>query len=207
MQKVTLQVQKRERTGKEGARKVRQEGMVPGVIYSPSLTPVPIRMDPGEIRDALIKHGVNTLFELKSDDVPDINGKLAIVKEIQRHPISRQYLHVDLYEVDPNRKVYIEVPIEVEGKAKGVEKGGMLEVILRSIEIKCTPLNIPDHIKIDVTSLDIGDVLHIEDIVFPEGSEPVADSKEPVLAIHAPAKEDAKEEGEEEEAKEEGGEG
>ncbi len=206
MQKVMLEVQKRERTGKEGAKKVRKEGMVPGIIYSPTLHPVPVKMDPTKIREALIKHGANTLFEIKSGDVPEIHGKLAIVKEIQRHPISRKYLHVDLYEVDPGREIYVEVPIEVEGKARGVEKGGMLELLMRNIEIKCTPLNIPDYIKVEVTSLDIGGVLHVEDIEFPEGIKPVEDPKKPVITILAPekAEEEMEEEAEEKEGETEG---
>ena len=200
MQRVPLKVYPRERLGKEGAKKIRKEGLVPAIIYSPTINPIPVKLEPGEVREALIKHGVNALFDLQPEGIPELEGRVAIVKEIQRHPISRAYLHVDLYEVDLNRRVYVEVPIEPAGKAKGVEKGGMLEIIRRTIEIKCLPLNIPDSIKVDITPLDIGDVLHIEDVAFPEGVEPTEDPKEAILTILAPegAGEEA-EEGEEEE--------
>lgn len=200
MQRVPLKVYPRERLGKEGAKKIRKEGLVPAIIYSPTINPIPVKLEPGEVREALIKHGVNALFDLQPEGIPELEGRVAIVKEIQRHPISRAYLHVDLYEVDLNRRVYVEVPIEPVGKAKGVEKGGMLEIIRRTIEIKCLPLNIPDSIKVDITPLDIGDVLHIEDVEFPEGVEPTEDPKEAILTILAPegAGEEA-EEGEEEE--------
>ncbi len=197
MQKVSLKVYRREKVGKEGAKKVRREGFVPAVIYSPNIQPTPIKVEPKVIKESLIKYGVNTLFSLESEEIPELNGKMAIVKEIQRHPISREYLHVDLYEVDVNKKVYVEVPVEVVGKAVGVEKGGMLEVLMRTIEVKCLPLSIPDSIKIDVTSLDLGGVIHIEDIEFPEGVEPVEDPKEPVITVLAPEGEEEGEEGEE----------
>ncbi len=197
MQRVQLKVYPREKIGKEGARKVRKEGLVPAIIYSPNLDPTPIKVDPALVREALIKHGVNTLFDLQAEGLPELDGKVAIVKEIQRHPISRQYLHVDFYEVDLSKKVYVEVPVEPVGKAVGVEKGGMLEIIRRTIEVKCLPLSIPDHIKVDISSLDIGGVLHVGDIEFPEGVEPAEDPKEPILTILAP--EGAEEEGEEEE--------
>lgn len=205
MQRVQLKVYPRERLGKEGAKKIRREGFVPAIVYSPNINPTPVKVDPAVIREALIKYGVNTLFDLEAEGIPELNGRVAIVKEIQRHPISRKYLHVDLYEVDLNRKVYVEVPVEAVGKAIGVEKGGMLELIRRTIEVKCLPLSIPDSIKVDVSNLDVGGVIHIEDIEFPEGVEPAEDPKEPVITILAPEGGE-EEEGEEGEGEESGGE-
>jgi large subunit ribosomal protein L25 len=88
----------------------------------------------------------------------------ALLKELQRHPVGGQYLHADFYEVAMDRKIRVRVPVTTRGKAQGVEMGGMLQIIRRELEVLCLPDDIPENIEIDITELDMGESVHVEDI-------------------------------------------
>jgi large subunit ribosomal protein L25 len=139
--------------------------------------------------------------ELEILDGDQSINRLALIQEVQHHPLKRQPLHVDFHAVSATEKIISEVPIEAVGEALGVRTfGGLLEYSLRSLEVECFPQDLPDIIRIDVTNLNIGEALHVRDIKLPNGVEAVTDAdltaisvvasrvgEEPAATIEAPA--------------------
>ena len=200
-----LEAEVRDRTGKGVARKLRRAGKIPGVLYGPRNAPLPLAVKAHEFQKALGRSkGEQVLFTLKLTGAGE-GSRLALVKELQRHPVSDAIRHVDFYEVFMDQEVRVEVPVAVVGKAKGVEHGGMLEILLRTVEVMALPQNIPNEIQVDVSGLDIGDALHVRDITPPEGVKITEDASAAVVTVigmEAPeeAEEEEAEEGEEGEA-------
>jgi len=130
--------------------------------------------------------GLNVLFNLKiegRDTIP------VMVKEYQAHVLSRHFLHVDFLKVDLKKKISVQVPIQLVGKAPGVKEGGILEHITRSIKVVCLPTAIPESIEVDVSALDIGDNLHVHDLKLPQGVEIPAGVDFTIAAVVAPVEE------------------
>ncbi|RMG59711.1 MAG: 50S ribosomal protein L25/general stress protein Ctc [Deltaproteobacteria bacterium] len=203
MAEYAFDVTKREKTGKEVAKKLRRQGMVPAIIYGRGKTPVPISVERRSIEKYLREVSGTTLIRLRVNGSDEI---FAIVKDYQLDPVKDEVIHVDFQEVDLTQKTTVEVPIVIVGKAKGVERGGLMEVVTREIEVECLPTQIPEKIEVDVTDLDIGAVVHVEDLQFPEGVEPAVDPDLTILTIYEPAEEEeAVAEEEAEEAAEEAG--
>jgi large subunit ribosomal protein L25 len=111
-----------------------------------------------------------TIFSLSIQNGSTVS-KPAVIKELQRHPVTGKFLHVDFYEIDMDRKLRVMVPVVPKGKAKGEELGGMLQIIEREIEVLCMPHEIPESLEVDVTELGIGSTLHVRDISLPGGVE------------------------------------
>ncbi len=191
-----MNVTKREKTGKEIARKLRGQGMIPGVLYGPGADPIPLAVRANELKKVLFRYrGEQILFNLNVEDNGSSLQKMALVKELQYHPVTDEIIHVDFYEISMDREVEVEVPIEVVGKAKGVERGGHLQLLLHTMTVSCLPGAIMDKIEVDVSDLDIGDVVHVRDLTPPEGVRYLDHPDEPVVTILAPeAEEEAKEE-------------
>jgi large subunit ribosomal protein L25 len=111
----------------------------------------------------------------------------AVLKETQTHPLTGRVTHVDFYEVALGRKFRVEVPLRIKGKAVGIEMGGVLDVVTRSLEVECTPDQVPEYLELDVASLGIGDSLHLADVRFPEGVVPTEkDLRMTLAAVHTP---------------------
>jgi large subunit ribosomal protein L25 len=161
----------RKTTGNGPARSLRREGMFPAVLYGPSTQPIMLAVNVREFERAVQKGNIRrTIFSLSIQNGATLS-KPAVIKELQTHPVSGQFLHVDFYEIDMNRKLRVMVPIVPKGKAKGEEFGGMMQIIEREIEVFCLPQQIPDALELDVTELGIGDTLHVNDIALPAGVE------------------------------------
>jgi len=109
-----------------------------------------------------------------------------MVKELQTHPVTHRFLHVDFYEIDMQRKIKVMVPVVVRGKAKGVEDGGLLQIVRREIEVLCLPTEIPEAFEVDVSDLDIGDAIHLEDIQTVGNVEIVEETNVTVVTVLAP---------------------
>jgi len=124
--------------------------------------------------------------------------KPAMIKELQTHPVSGNFIHVDFYEIDMKRQIRVMVPIVTRGISKGVELGGMLNIVRREVEIFCLPGDIPESIEIDITDLDIGDAIHIDDISLGSDIEVASDVNFTVVTVLSPKIEEAEEEVEEE---------
>ena len=205
MKFIDFNVDKRTQTGNSPARQLRRDGMVPAVIYGPGKTSEKLSVNGHELEMLLKKsRSVQMLLNLK---VEGGETRPAMLKELQRNPVTHEMLHVDFYEIDPTRKIKVHVPVEPKGKAHGVEMGGMLQVIRRELEVLCLPGEIPEVIEIDVTELEIGGSIHVQDIPVDGGVEIPADVNFTVITCLGKKAEEAAE-GEEgaEEAEEEAGE-
>ena len=209
MEELVLNAKKRDKTGKEEANKLRKEGFIPGVVYGGAET-LSLSFDEKDLKKILSgNRGDNTIFQLNIEGAEKRECNV-IVREFQSKPVKKELLHVDFYEVSMDKEIAITVAIVLEGKAFGVDQeGGMLNHMMKDVEVECLPTSIPDEIKIDVTELKIGDVLHLKDVPMPEGVNLLEDPEEPVVSVTMIVEEVVEapeaEEGEEgEEAKEEG---
>lgn len=166
METQTLQVEVREVGGKGPARQLRMNGRIPAVFYGPGVDTTKLTLSPKELTRALsTEMGRNIVLEL------EVGGekRLAMVKDLQVHPVSRTPLHVDLYRVSTDREVEVNVPLRTRGRAAGVQKGGNLEVIYREVPVRATPDKIPAAIVVDVTSLELNEATTVEQLPLPEG--------------------------------------
>jgi large subunit ribosomal protein L25 len=181
-----LAVEVREGSGKGIARKLRASGRIPGVCYGGAEGPRSIHLDP-HVLDRLITRsaaGVNTLIDLRGGG---LDGKVVLVKELQRDPVKGTLLHADLYAIDADKTVEVEVPIHLTGTPVGVELGGgIMEHTLRELELECLPRAIPEEIRMDVSALELGDSLHVRDLPLPEGVTLVSDPDLAVVSVVAP---------------------
>jgi len=193
MKQVTLNVIKREKTGKEICKKLRKEGLIPAIVYGPHIQSLPIAVKSNELESILIKHkGETILFNLQLT-----NGEpskiQAILKEYQTHPVTDKIIHIDFLAIHEKETITIDVPLEFIGKPVGISKGGILEILLHELTIECLPSKIPDKITVDISHLDIGDVLHVKDIKVPEGIRVLDDPEETVVTILTEEKEEGAE--------------
>jgi len=181
---VSLNVDVRTESGKKVARRLRFRGQLPAVVYGEDAAPVACSVDQRRLTDLLKAHGRNAIISLSAGDT----SQSTIIKDIQYHPVRDEILHVDFHRIDLTRKIVVEVPIHATGSAVGVRiSEGILEQMLHDIEVECLPTEIPDHIEIDVSDLDIGDSLHVSDIVQ-DGDDfsIVTDADRTVFAVAAP---------------------
>jgi large subunit ribosomal protein L25 len=128
----------------------------------------------------------HVLVELEIVDGDESTNRLALIQEVQHHPLKRELLHVDFQRVSATEKIISEVPIEAFGEALGVRTfGGLLEYSLRTLEVECFPQDLPDIVRIDVTNLSIGESLHVRDIQLPSGVEAITDEDLTVVSVVA----------------------
>ncbi len=193
MAMMELTAVRRRETGKEVNRKRRAEGRIPGVIYGKGLESRPIEFQRKPLEKFLdtARHGT-VVVRMTVQDGADGKESYAVLKEVQAHPITDRVTHVDFYEVALGQKFRVEVPLRIRGKAAGIEFGGVLEVVTRSLEVECTPDNVPEFLEIDVSPLGIGQSLHLGEIAFPEGVVPMEkDLRMTIAAVHTPKAEAA----------------
>jgi large subunit ribosomal protein L25 len=202
MAETVLNVSLRDRLGKGGSRALRREALAPAVVYGKGMEACSLVVDPKALQQALATEaGLNTLITLKGDGPFD--GKVVILKDMQQHPIRRDLLHVDFQAIDLKEKVLVMVPVQTVGKSEGEKMGGQLQVIRHELEVSCLPTAIPKAIEIDVTALNIGDVVHIEDVSVQGDMELPHDVNFTVLTVvGVKAEEEEVAEGEEEVAEE-----
>jgi large subunit ribosomal protein L25 len=198
MAKSVLNVEPRVRTGKGGSRKVRADGLVPAVVYGKGMEALNLRVDPKALQQATATEaGWNTLITLKGDGPFD--GKVVVLKDMQIDAIRREPKHVDFYALDLKKKIAFMVPVSPQGKSKGEKEGGTLQLVRHELELFCLPTDIPPSIEINVEALEVGDVVHIDEVTLPEGVESKHDVNFTVLTVVGRMAEEV-EEVEEEEA-------
>ncbi|WP_035589052.1 50S ribosomal protein L25/general stress protein Ctc [Hippea jasoniae] len=190
---------KRQQTGKGYARRIRREGKIPAVLYGADFENEHIEVNRSEFLAAIRKSKRNDRFELKVDG----ETYTVIVRELQWHPVKEEVLHVDFYKLTEGRMVTVDVPVKVVGEAKGVKMGGDLYQPRKKVTIMALPDAIPNEIEIDVSDMQIGDVVHVFDLKLPEGVKVKSSKNFTLVAILGKALEETKEEGEEEEEIEE----
>ena len=205
MEQININATVRKTTGNSPARGMRRDGHMPAVLYGPNTEPVLLSVNIKELEQILKKGNIGSIiFNLVIQNGKKIT-KPAMIKELQSHPVSGNYLHVDFYEIDMKRKINVMIPVVAKGKAKGVELGGLLQVVRRELEVFCLPGDIPHAIEIDITDLDIGEAIHIEELKLGDNIEFAADPNVTVVTVLSPKMEAV--EAEEEEAAEEAEEG
>ena len=190
MSETALTVESRASTGKGVARKLRAAGRIPAVLYGQGKESVPLTIDPRALEKVLRSGGANALLDLTVEGRPELGSPVALVKELQRHPIRGTIVHADLYQVDLTRTVEVEVPVHLVGKAKGLDFGGILEHSLREVALECLPRSIPAAIEVDITNMELGDVIHVRDLVLPAGVSLLTDPDLGVVHVALPAAEE-----------------
>ncbi len=164
---------------------LRRSGRVPAILYGPTTSPMALAIDRLELKARISAAAHTRIIKLKSNTA-ELDGKHVILKDIQRTPVSGEILHADLYEVDLNRAIRVEVPFRFTGKAKGLANGGILSPLQRTATVECLPLEIPDSIELDVSGVDIHDVIHVSAVKFPDKVKPIFDTDYPVVTVLPP---------------------
>jgi len=191
MEEITLSVEARGDRGKGAARRLRRAGKVPGVFYGPKSTATPIAIDRKHFAAHVANLEGSHLIRFDSS-VTDLQRRVALVREVQHHPVTGGILHVDFYEVDLARRLHVTVPLHFVGKAKGLADGGILQPILRDMEVECLPGDIPQYIEVDVTALAIHDAVHLADVCMPTNVTAVFETNEAVVTVLPPTVEEVK---------------
>jgi large subunit ribosomal protein L25 len=198
---IELQAATRTSTGNGPARALRREGRVPAILYGPADAPHMLSIGKRDFEDIIKERNVGrSIFNLVIDGGKE--AKAAMIKELQTHPVDRGLIHIDFYAIDMARKVRVNVPVATTGKSVGVEMGGMLQIIRRELEVLCLPHAIPQVITIDISQLDVGQSVHVEDIQLGGDVELPHEVNFTVLTILSQKKAEAEEAEEGEEGEE-----
>lgn len=190
---VKLAAQTRSEVGRNAVKKIKSQGFVPAVIYSHHETPVSLKVNERDI-STLLAHAAGEHF-LVDLEVAGGASRMAIIQEVQHHPVTQKILHVDFHGVSANETIESSIPVEPVGEANGVKNfGGILEQLLRSVTLKSLPQDLPTIVTVDVSALNVGESIHVKDLVLPAGVTAVDDADvtvflvaEPNVAIEAPA--------------------
>ena len=200
---VSLAAVRRDTTGKGPARQMRMKGHVPAVVYGRGRDTESLSVSVAEIDKLLATHATgSTIIDLDVDGSP----VRVLIRELQRHPVERNIMHVDFYEIHEGETVTVTVPIHLEGIPDGVRNaGGTLDQVLREVQIAVLPRNIPERVELDVDALTIGQSLHVSDLVI-ENAKILTDTGMTICVVIPPRVEEEPEpaEGEVEEEEEEG---
>lgn len=206
---VKLNAQTRSGTGKGAARALRRTGRIPAVLYGSDTDTRPLSVSIQELErmfnNPQFSRGLINLVVEKGGS----SQRTVMIKEFQSDPVKDHYLHIDFYEIKMDQKISTMVPVTTTGTSKGVEEGGILQIIRRELEVYCLPANIPEQIEVDISELDVGDSVHVSEIPLTEGVEIPYEVDFTILTVVSP-KMEAPAEGEEaadEEELEEGEEG
>ncbi|MEK6224133.1 MAG: 50S ribosomal protein L25/general stress protein Ctc [Thermodesulfobacteriales bacterium] len=187
MAQSTLNVLKRKRMGKSGAREIRKEGNIPAVLYGKGTETLSLVINPAELKEALSTDaGENTLLEIRVKDEEAEIQKLSLLREVQYDYLTDKPIHLDFQALDMNEKITVAVPVQIEGSAKGVKEGGILEEILREISVECLPTNIPNSFSVDVTELEIGHSIHVGTLEIEEGVTILHENEDTIVTVLAP---------------------
>lgn len=199
----TLEAEQRNPGKKGDSRKLRRNGRVPAVYYGPEQAPMHLSVDPEVLVRLFQTTGNrNTLVQLKVDgsDYP------ALVREVQRHPVSRAIEHVDFYSPPKDRPIEVMVPVTTVGKPAGAILGGRLRIIRREVQASCLFTQIPSHFEVDVSHMNVDDMVRVSEVKTPSGVELIYDNDFNVVTVYGKRAEVEEEEETGEESSEEGGE-
>jgi large subunit ribosomal protein L25 len=182
-QSTTLTIEPREASHSRATRRLRREGRVPGVLYGRGDEPLAFSVDARELRHAM--HGSGAVLELSGDGT---GSTAAVLKETQRHPVRGDVLHVDLLRVDLNQPIHATVTLHIAGNedAPGVREGGVLEQVVRELNVEALPSELPDAIELDVSGMQINDTATIAQVTPPAGVTLLDDPEMVVVSLSPP---------------------
>ncbi|HYB97601.1 MAG TPA: 50S ribosomal protein L25 [Candidatus Limnocylindrales bacterium] len=188
MRSIELNVSRRDNA--EKTKTLRRSGALPGVCYGAGSGTVSVKVDAHEFsRSGLSGRGAHLIRFRSSEGALD--QRLALIHEIQTHPVTGKPLHVDFLRIDENKPVTTRVALAFVGKAKGIIDGGILQPIVREIDVRALPANLPEQVDVDVTPLGVHDSLHVADLVMPAGVEAVFTENFTIVTVAAPTVEAA----------------
>ncbi|EPX87191.1 LSU ribosomal protein L25P [Rubellimicrobium thermophilum DSM 16684] len=174
-------------TGKGAARQTRRNGDVPGIVYGGGEAPLPISINFDQLLTRLrAGHFLSTMWNLKIEGMPD---QRVVCRGVQRHVVKDLPTHVDFLRISPNTRINLRIDVEFTNHAAspGLKRGGTLVVVRPQVELEVTAGDIPDHIEVDLTGREIGDVIHIQDIPLPAGARPTIERNFVIANISAPS--------------------
>jgi large subunit ribosomal protein L25 len=175
-------------TGKHNSRSLRIAGKIPAVVYGPKVENASMLIDEMSVRKYGGRKFESTIFKLKCDD-SKINGQHVLMKSVQIHPVTRRPVHVDFYAVDMTKPIRVRVEIRLEGKPIGLADGGLLQAVVRDLEIEVLPTSIPDFVTADVSSLGVGESLHVSDLKIPAGVKVLTRGEQTIATVNIMAEE------------------
>lgn len=182
VEKFTIDIFSREQS-KSSARQARRSGMIPGVAYHKGESPVNVSVSYKEFVRMGEKARTSQIFTLKSE-IKSLNGKPALVKDVQREAISQRVIHLDFLTLKENEEIEVRIPIKVVGEAPGVKNdGGILAVAAHEVIVRCLPKNIPDSINVDVSALALGESIHARSVPLPDGVKLAHDPDETIISV------------------------
>jgi large subunit ribosomal protein L25 len=187
MAAVQLDSKVRTQTGKGASRRLRTKGRLPAIFYGPEAEPIMLSIDYLQLKKVLKgKSAENIIIDLRIDSNGRSQDKKVMIKELQRDPATREYLHVDFFEISMGKEIEAVIPIQLINTPLGVTNGGLLEHIRRELSVSCLPRDLIEKIDIDVSGLDIGESLHIRDITLPPGLHLAEDEDLTIVTVVAP---------------------
>lgn len=185
MELQTLKASTRETTGKGHARRMRSSGYVPAVLYGGTAEPVSVRVETREFQRLLhAGRGEHAIIQLDVQDNPALSGP-ALLKEVQHHPVRGDLVHADFQRIRLDERITTLVSVVLTGRAAGVAEGGVLDLMMREVEVECRALEVPEQFELDVTELGIGDSLKVSALTPPANVTIVSDPERTVVAVHA----------------------
>jgi large subunit ribosomal protein L25 len=185
METAELACEKRETRPKGRAKTLRRAGRIPAILYGPQTPPTALAVGDADLKARVASAARSPVIRLKCAS-PEVDGKHVVLKDLQRAAVSGDILHADLYEVDLNRALRVSVPLKFSGRAVGVTEGGILQPLVRHVEVECLPLEIPEFIEVDVTELGIHDVIHVSALKFAANVKPIYDNDYAVVSVLPP---------------------
>ena len=192
MEELFLDAQLREEIGRGKVKDLRDKGYVPAIIYSEGKDAVALKLSHRQLVQLVHQHRIEgVVININIKDDKKEKSRPCIIREIQYHPVRGEIVHVDFNQISLTEKIKVNVPVVTKGEPAGVKlEGGSLEIVLWEIEVECLPTNIPKDIEIDVSSLKLGDSIHIKDIPTPSGAKILNDLESIILSVAAPMKEE-----------------
>ena len=194
MDEIKLDVQTRAQYGSKKIKGIRRNSFIPAVIYGSEMKSTPVQVDRRAYERIMRSHkGKTVLFHLNlKEGDKRLSDYSVIIKEEQYDPVSDELTHIDFHRISMTQEIHVKVPIETKGDAPGVKKsGGSLDHLLWELDVICLPTNIPAKIEIDIAKLEIGDSVHVKDLVLPAGVKTKHDPESIVVTVAAPMKEEA----------------
>lgn len=173
-------VAKRDQKGKNAVRSMRKQGQTPGIIYGCHKEPIAVSVNSKEFHLSL--HSGDRMWKLDAED-GSFESKTVLVKEVQFNELTQEPLHVDFEEIAMDEKIHLTVPLELKGTSAGQKAGGVVSHLLHDVDVECLPASLPEKIIVDISALEIGDNLHLSDIVLPEGVVALTSGDTTVVAV------------------------
>lgn len=186
MDRMQFAVEPRTEIGTWAAKRLRKRGLVPGVIYGKGIDAQPVQVEARSLAEFLRGGHGGVLVDLRIEGGDGEQTETVMVREVQRNPITGQLLNIDFHRISLEEEVTTVVPITLVGEPEALKHGGILEQVLREVQVSCLPTVIPDHLEVDISGLDIGGTLHADALPAPEGVALQVDPGEAIAVMAAP---------------------